>query len=437
MKSRSIFPKILIVLLLSVLAYGGYLFYEDSDGPMVVLEPNTGFISPESQLTLKMEDISKVRSVEVILRYKDQVIPVFSKHFSPYQTHENVQFSFKNVPVPEGKFALEIKAKDASLASFGLGNSTILTLPVTLDSVPPKVSMLSSPPTIRRGGAGVLYFSVNEGVLNSGIQLGEHFFPAYMQEDKNFICLFAFPHNMKMEDFKPKLVVSDLAGNTVRLDFRLHANDRKFKEDTIKITDRFLESVSQKLYDLAPSAANPLERFLIINSDIRLANTTFLYELGQKSQDKLLWQGAFMRLPRSASRAGYGEYRSYTYKGKVIDNQWHLGHDLASVKEDKVPAANNGTVVFTGNVGIYGNLVVVDHGLGLMSLYSHLTDITTKQGNVVKKGDIIGTTGVSGMAFGDHLHFGILVNGIEVSPLEWLDPKWILHNVTNRISSKK
>ncbi len=437
MKSRSFFPKILIILLLGLLAYGGYLFFEDSDGPQVVLTPNTGFISPESQLTLTMEDISKVRSVEVALRYKDQIIPVYSKHFSPYAVQESVEFSFKNVPVPEGKFELEIKVKDASLASFGLGNSTILALPVTLDAVPPKVNIVSGPPTVRRGGAGVLRYTVNEKVLNSGVQLGEHFFPGYVQEDKSYVCFFAFPHAMKMEEFTPKLMVSDLAGNTVNIAFRMHANDRKFKEDTIKITDRFLETVSQKLYDLAPNAANPLERFLIINSDIRLANAAFLYELGQESENKILWKGAFMPLPRSASRAGYGEYRSYSYNGKIIDNQWHLGHDLASIKEDKIPVANDGKVVFTGNVGIYGNLVVVDHGMGLMSLYSHLTDITTKQGDMLKKGDIVGTTGVSGMAFGDHVHFGILVGGIEVSPLEWLDARWIQHNITDRIFDKK
>ncbi len=433
MKSKSIFPKILGFFILAALGYYGYVFYQDNEGPSVILEPNTGFISPESNFTLKLEDSSKIRSVEVLLHYRDQEIQVFSKHYSQYQEQEEVPFSFKSVPVPEGEFELEIKAKDASVAMFGLGNTTVMTLPVVLDSQPPKVIIHSPPAIVRRGGSGVVRYGSNEDILHSGVQVGEHFFPGFIQQDKSVICYFAFPHFIEVKDFAPKLIVRDLAGNTVEKVLNINAADRKFKTDTIQITDKFLEQASQKLYELAPNADDPLERFLIINSDIRLANTSFLFDLGQKSDSVVYWEGPFKGMPRAASRAGYGEYRSYMYKGKVIDNQWHLGHDLASVKEDKVPAANHGKIVFIGNLGIYGNLVVIDHGLGLMSLYSHLTDIFVENGDMVKKGDTVGTTGISGMAFGDHVHFGILIGGFEVTPLEWLDPKWIKNNVTDRL----
>ena len=99
-----------------------------------------------------------------------------------------------------------------------------------------------------------------------------------------------------------------------------------------------------------------------------------------------------------------------------------------------MPAANNGRVIFVGDLGIYGNLIVIDHGLGLMTLYAHLSEFAVKVGDVVKKGDIIARTGSSGLAFGDHLHFGVLVGGVEVTPLEWLDPKWIKDNVTDRLA---
>ena len=125
-----------------------------------------------------------------------------------------------------------------------------------------------------------------------------------------------------------------------------------------------------------------------------------------------------------------------TYQGKQVGESYHLGFDLASVRNAEVPAANNGRVVFTGELGIYGNLVVIDHGLGLMSLYSHLSEIHVKVGDVVQKGAIIAKTGSTGLAFGDHLHFGILVGGVEVTPLEWLDPKWIKDNITGRLNAQ-
>ncbi len=414
----------------------GYLFFEDRMGPSITLIPNTGVISPKGSLTLKLHDPSKVRSVEVLLHQGSKSTSVFSKHFDPYQVDENVEFSLKNTPLPEGEYELELKAMDASLASFGLGNSTSQKLAVRLDTEAPRVTVTSPPPNVRRGGSGAIRYTINEEVLSTGVQIGQHLFPGHKQADNSYIAFFAFPHTMKVEEFKPVLKAQDLAGNMTEQALRAHAQDRKFKADTIKISDAFLDRVSAKLLELAPNASTPLERFLIINSDIRFANTQFLYHLGPQTASKQLWKGSFMPLPRSASRAGYGEYRTYEYQGKVIDNQWHLGHDLASVKQDKIPAANDGKVIFIGDLGIYGNIVVLDHGLGLMSLYSHLTDILVKKDQELKKGHIVGTTGVTGMAFGDHVHFGMLVHGIEVSPLEWLDPKWIKNNISDRIHAK-
>ncbi len=436
MNIKTLFSLLFFTSFLGGIGYVGYLFFEDRQGPSIQMTPNTGAISPQAEITLTLHDISKVRSVDVLIRNGKESIPVFSKHFDPYTQDASVTFSLKNTPLSEGDYELELKAMDASLASFGLGNSSSQILPVRYDAKAPQVKIHSLPPNVRRGGTGVVRYSGNEDMLNSGVQIGTQLFPGYKQADGSYIAFFAFPHAMKVEDFKPLIKAQDLAGNMTEQNLRVHAQDRKFKEDTITITDAFLDRVSKKLTELAPDASTPLERFLIINSDIRFANTQFLRHLGTQSSPTALWQGPFIGLPRSASRAGYGEYRSYEYQGKVIDNQWHLGYDLASVKQAKVPAANAGKVIFVGDLGIYGNIVVVDHGLGLMSLYSHLTDILVKKDDVVKKGHVVGTTGVTGMAFGDHVHFGILVGGIEVTPLEWLDPKWIQNNITNRIKGQ-
>ncbi len=436
MKIKTLFSTLLFFSFIGGIGYGGYLFFQDRNGPTIELTPNTGAISQESELTLTLSDPSKVRSVEVFVRSGNQSIPVYSKHFDPYTEEVSTTFTFKNAPIPEGEIELELKAMDASLAAFGLGNSTIQIIPVRLDNKAPRVSLKTLPPNVRRGGTGVIRYTVNEDVLATGVQVGAQLFQGFKQDDNSYIAYFAFPHGMKMDAFKPIVMAKDLAGNTTKDTLRVHSQDRKFKEDTIKITDAFLDRVSEKLLELAPDADTPLERFLIINSDIRFANTQFLRHLDTQTDTKPLWSGSFMALPRAASRASYGEYRTYQYNGKTIDNQWHLGYDLASVKQDKVPAANAGKVIFVGDLGIYGNLVVIDHGLSLMSLYSHLTDILVNKDDVVKKGDIIGTTGTTGMAFGDHVHFGMLVGGIEVTPLEWLDPKWIRDNITGRLNPK-
>lgn len=126
-----------------------------------------------------------------------------------------------------------------------------------------------------------------------------------------------------------------------------------------------------------------------------------------------------------SAKAGFADHRTYFYKGKAIDKQVHLGMDIASTRHVPIKAAGTGIVVFGDYLGIYGNMVLIDHGQGLFSLYSHLSQINVSPGDLLQKGDILGNSGTSGMAGGDHLHFSILVNGIFVTPKEWWDQHWI------------
>ena len=168
---------------------------------------------------------------------------------------------------------------------------------------------------------------------------------------------------------------------------------------------------------------------------MRIANERKLLEIGKQTAPTMLWSVAFKRLPRSASKASFGDQRTYMHNGVKIDEQTHMGQDLASVAHAPVPAANDGKVVFAEPLGIFGNLVIIDHGLGLQSLYSHMSEIHTSVGATVKKDDVIGLTGTTGLAGGDHLHFGILMHGIQVQPLDWFDAKWIKNTITDRLEA--
>ena len=131
--------------------------------------------------------------------------------------------------------------------------------------------------------------------------------------------------------------------------------------------------------------------------------------------------------------ASYGDERHYYYKNKdhKISHSFHVGYDLASTKMATIKTSNAGTVVYANENGIYGNMPMIDHGLGLYSLYGHCSQLLVNEGEEVNKGQAIAKTGVSGLALGDHLHFGLLVQGIEVRPVEWFDQSWIRKNVDN------
>jgi len=111
--------------------------------------------------------------------------------------------------------------------------------------------------------------------------------------------------------------------------------------------------------------------------------------------------------------------------------------DIASTRRAEVKAANNGKVVFGDYLGIYGNMVLLDHGQGVFSLYSHLSQINVTVGDSVKGGGVIGLTGTTGMAGGDHLHFSMLVHGTFVTPKEWWDKHWIDVTIDEPITDSK
>jgi murein DD-endopeptidase MepM/ murein hydrolase activator NlpD len=177
-----------------------------------------------------------------------------------------------------------------------------------------------------------------------------------------------------------------------------------------------------------------IKKFLIINSDLRKENHKIFLKVAETTQPDKLWEGSFLRLKNAATMARFADLRSYYYKGKKIDEQGHFGMDLASLPSSPIQAANNGKVVFADRLGIYGLTVVLDHGQGLASIYAHMSKINVPLGQEVKKGESIGFTGQTGLAAGDHLHFGIMVNGVFVNPIEWFDGHWIKDNISRKLA---
>jgi murein DD-endopeptidase MepM/ murein hydrolase activator NlpD len=214
-----------------------------------------------------------------------------------------------------------------------------------------------------------------------------------------------------------------------------HINTRSFRKDAINLSDGFFNAKMPDFERYFPelSGGSRADLFLKVNRELRLKDSEAIYQVTQQTEKKILWDGPFLRLPKSANRARFADHRTYFYGGKVIDRQVHMGIDLASTAHSPVPAANRGKVVFTGDQGIYGNTVILDHGFGLFTLYSHLSQINVADGQMVEKGESIGKTGMTGLAGGDHLHYGTLIHGTYVNPVEWWDDAWIKNNISAKI----
>ena len=152
-----------------------------------------------------------------------------------------------------------------------------------------------------------------------------------------------------------------------------------------------------------------------------------------KTEPRFLWTQSFLQLAGSQVESAFADLRTYVYKGKKIDQQVHLGFDLATTQHGPVLSANDGKVIWAAPLGIYGNCIVVDHGLGLQSIYGHLSEITVKEGEMVSRGQQMGKSGSTGLAGGDHLHFSMQVDGVQINPVEWWDDHWINDHIRNRL----
>lgn len=349
-----------------------------------------------------------------------------------------VPFNAKAMGLTDGKAMLRLMTRDYAWRKWGKGNKTYQEQEVVIDTRAPTISIISHPLNMNQGGAGLVIYRLSEDCRTSGIMVGEEFYlgrSGAFSDAKIFMTFIAVTHKQGANT-QVVATATDYAGNEGRSGIARYINARKFRRDTISLSDNFLSWKVPELKDQVGGVGTSLvETFLKVNRELRQANNEVLRKVTAQSDAKIYWKGGFLRLPRAANRAGYADFRTYKYKGRSIDEQTHLGLDLASNAQSVIPAANSGKVVFAENLGIYGQTVVIDHGFGLFSLYSHCSEIRVSVGEMVTKGDPIGKTGTTGLAGGDHLHFGVMVHHTFVNPLEWYDTNWIRNNLTSKIEA--
>lgn len=354
-------------------------------------------------------------------------------------TQSPVQFTFKpsELGIKDGEGTLKIWVRDASFRRFFKGNVSVSEAKVMIDTESPEIFVATRSHYLSQGGAGLVAYRVSEPVTRSGVMVDGNFFPGYggfgPQKDI-YLAFFGVGHEAESgrEVF---LTAEDFAGNTGKSGFQHVVNSRRFKKDKINITDRFLGRKMPEFKDPPEKPASLVDKFLYVNGPGREADEATIFSAARNSAPELFWEGAFKPLPSAANRGGFADHRTYYYGGKEIDRQYHMGLDLASVSQAPVPAAARGRVAMTDNTGIYGKNVLVDHGCGLFSHYAHLTRVSVKVDDLVERGDILGTTGVTGMVGGDHLHFGVVIGSLFVNPLEWLDAKWVENNIVSKLRS--
>lgn len=421
----------------------------EGEKPSIALELPSPFLGKTQELSLSVSDAkSGVRSIWIGLIKDGKEVDLFKKNLPfagfirggiIHQETFKILIELRKMGITDGKAILRMVARDYSWRGWLQGNTTYLEKDVMIDTKPPEVDILSRAHNVNQGGAGLVIYRVSETCPKSGVFVGENFFPGYSGyfKDNNILMAFFALDYKQSPSVKIFVNVTDFAGNSSRADFPYCIKEKVFKKDLIKISDRFLNwKMPEFDVDISPDSKAPLvDKFLKVNRALRKENNGQILKIVEKTDKKLYWKGTFLRLPKSARKAGFADHRRYRYKGHIIDRQIHMGVDLASVAHSPVSASNTGKVVFAGYMGIYGKTVIIDHGFGLFSMYSHLSSFAVKKEQMVSKGEIIGLTGTTGLAGGDHLHFGMLVHNTFINPVEWWDASWIKNNISGKINT--
>ena len=402
----------------------------DFDDPTVALKTPVEVVGAKTVLTVAAGDLtSGLKSLKITFSQGDQSKVVLERTFppggGPGETVDiPVTLEPKALGFKEGKAALTVEARDRSWRNLFQGRSASLTREVVIDLVPVSVTFQAVSHLLHAGGTGTIAYRLNKEVKESGVLVGGRFFQGFPNPKGgkgDYVVLFPVPQEGPAT-FRVELVARPSLGNEVKQAVDLRAKPRRWRHDSLNLSDGFLRKVASSFP--VPNPNDLLGSFLEVNRNLRRQNHELYQKIGSHSAPQPLWTGAFQRF-YGKPMARFGDRRTYMYQNKAVDQQTHLGEDLASLVNSPVYAGNNGVVVLAEPLGIYGQTVILDHGLGVFSSYSHMSQIGVKVGDKVDKGAVLGRTGTTGLAAGDHLHFAINLQGEFVDPLEWWDPHWL------------
>ncbi|HEY9139367.1 MAG TPA: M23 family metallopeptidase [Bryobacteraceae bacterium] len=432
--------RIALVVVLAVVVAAGGLLVVMSGHTAIQVSPAVTSIGISTPVTVRLANPHGVREVRALVEQGGAQYPVFESRNAAtrllWHRHEAplaVIFNAGKSQAPnlkDGPARLVVEAVSNDFA----GHTDSAAFDVTVVLEPPRVAADGERHYINQGGAELVVLTPGGSWNEAGVRVGGYTFRSFPMPDHSAqrFSMIAYPWDLA-GDVVPVVYARNAAGAEATAPVTVTIKAKKFRARDFDLTDALMDKLVHSVDSsgaLAPGK-DLLARFLFINGPMRRRNNQQLADLRLKTEEKILWAGAFLHWGKE--EANFADLRNYIYHGQKVDQQVHLGFDLSDVAHGPVFAANNGRVVWAQDLGIYGNCIVLDHGYSVQSVYGHLSEIGVKVGDWVDKGQRIGVAGETGLAGGIHVHFGMQVDGVQVNPREWWDEHWIHDHVLIRL----
>jgi murein DD-endopeptidase MepM/ murein hydrolase activator NlpD len=431
-----------VLILVGFILGAGYLYTSpafERVAPQIIAQ-NGIYWNKKAPIKVNLKDNIGLKSFQLVLSDGQKSIIVGKGEFEKGITAQTLLVNYPKSQVldPRAKeLKLQISVVDQSMWNMLKGNQQSKVIDIHVDDKRPNIEIVANSYSITQGGSALVVLqAIDEHLKEVYIQTPTKKFKAQPYKEKGYYAaLIAWPFNQ--DHFSAKVVATDIAQNRSDKHVPLYLRTHQYKVSWIKASDRFIDGKISDLASTDPEYGQidkRLEKLRAINETMRLKNEELIHKYASKTSAEMLgkWKvKRFYPLKNGAKVASYGDERHYYYadKSQEVSRSYHVGYDLASTKMATIRSSNPGKVVFAEYNGIYGNMPMIDHGLGLYTLYGHCSKLMVKEGDAVQAEQAIAKTGTSGLALGDHLHFGILVQGIEVRPVEWFDAAWIKTNI--------
>lgn len=378
-------------------------------------------------ITVNVEQDGKAHQTRVFQTKEQHFFP--ERHIAP----RDVTVSVGKQTTPElhdGKAHITVEA----ISNDFRGKSTALAFDVEVMTAPPRVVADGVQHYVNQGGVELVTFTPSGAWTEAGVKVGERTFRSFPLPGHagQYFSLFALSWQLPA-DTPMYVYAGNPSGAMAKANFWYKVFPKQFRKSTLALEGMNLDRMVNQIDPEHKIQGDLVQRFVKINNDMRRENNQTLSDMRNQTEQKFLWTGAFLPMVDSTVESRFADDRTYTWEGRKVDQQTHLGFDLAKVAHSPIPASNDGKVLFAENLGIYGNCIVIDHGFGLQTIYGHLSEFLVKKGDVVKKGQVIGKTGSTGMAGGDHLHFTMQVDGVQVNAVEWWDAHWVKDRILSRL----
>jgi len=447
-RQKTNFKLIMILVLLAAIFGIGYKLYNsamfEKNPPTISLEDSI-FWNGKDPIEFTVSDDSGIKSIKIYLENDQE-----RRKISDITPNIATKSQTLSLELPKEIFLLKstgnrllFEITDVSKWNFTMGNTLNKEINVIVDNKKPEISVINQSYKITKGGSAIVIFKAADDNLKEvyiDTNYGKRFIATPFFKDGYYAALLAW--SVTSPNFEAHIIAKDSANNESKVKIPFFLQEKNYKESTITLKDDFIDGKISELYEIygQDESASGIEKFKFINENLRHSNEEIIAEITSQVHESLISDfkiASFYPLPKGAAVASYGDHRFYERDGAKISESWHLGLDLASTAQAEIISSNTSRVAAVKENGIYGLMVILDHGFGLYSIYGHCSSSNLNENDTIASKSVVAYTGKSGLAFGDHLHFGVLVQGVEVRPEEWMDEKWMQDNIYEVIENAK